>query len=201
MRDQPAPWIVAIGASGAQGLDDMMQLLSELPSTLPAIIMIVLHRRWHEPTALRAILARSCAFPVVIAAPGERFEVGIVYIGEPATHLTLAADTFGGLIDDPGRHYGGRTVDLLFRSIAAHAGRHMIGVVLSGSLDDGSRGLAAIHEAGGLTMVLTPNATWCDRGMPENAISYDGPISLIGTHRQLAQGICSACAVLNVTTG
>jgi len=77
----------------------------------------------------------------------------------------------------------------------------MIGVVLSGSLDDGSRGLAAIHEAGGLTMVLTPKAAWCDRGMPENAISYDGPISLTGTPRQLAQGICSACAVLDVSIG
>ena len=74
-------------------------------------------------------------------------------------------------------------------------------MVLSGSLNDGSRGLAAIHEAGGLTMVLTPKRAWCERGMPENAISYDGPISLIGNPGQLAQGICSACAVLDVTTG
>jgi len=65
----------------------------------------------------------------------------------------------------------------------------MIGVVLSGALDDGSRGLAAIHEAGGLTIVLTPGRS-PERGMPENAISYDGPIDLIGDPLQIAEGIC-----------
>jgi two-component system chemotaxis response regulator CheB len=50
----------------------------------------------------------------------------------------------------------------------------MIGVVLSGSLDDGSRGLASIHKTGGLSMVLTP-AGPPERGMPENAIKFDGP--------------------------
>ena len=52
----------------------------------------------------------------------------------------------------------------------------MIGVVLSGSLDDGLRGLAAIHEAGGLSMVLTPAAP-PRRGMPENAINYEDPLT------------------------
>jgi two-component system chemotaxis response regulator CheB len=84
---------------------------------------------------------------------------------------------------------------LLFTSIAKYAGKRMIGVVLSGSLDDGSRGLAAIHEAGGLSMVLTPAAP-PQRGMPENAISYDGPIDLIGDPRRIAQGICAACAAV-----
>jgi chemotaxis response regulator CheB len=58
--------------------------------------------------------------------------VGKVYIGEPAQHLTLAANTFGKPTDDPARDYGGRTVDLLFNSVAAHAGKRMIGVVLVG---------------------------------------------------------------------
>jgi two-component system, chemotaxis family, protein-glutamate methylesterase/glutaminase len=53
----------------------------------------------------------------------------------------------------------------------------MIGVVLSGSLDNGSRGLAAIHKAGSLSMVLTP-AGPPDRGMPENAIKFDRPHQL-----------------------
>ena len=193
MRSDLLPWIVAIGASGAQGLDDIVQLLEALPATLTAIVMVVLHRRWHQPSELRTILAQKCALPVVIAVPGERFQMGTVYIGEPAVHLTLASDSFGGLIDDPDRYYGGRTVDLLFKSIAAHAGARMIGVVLSGSLDDGSRGLEAIHKVGGITMVLTP-AAWPEHGMPENAIGYNGPISLIGSPHHLAQGICNACA-------
>jgi two-component system, chemotaxis family, protein-glutamate methylesterase/glutaminase len=62
--------------------------------------------------------------------------------------------------------YRNRTVDLLFDSLM-HAGGRMVGVVLSGPLDDGSRRLEAIHEAGGRTMVLTPAGP---RGMPQNGI-------------------------------
>jgi two-component system chemotaxis response regulator CheB len=73
------------------------------------------------------------------------------------------------LLDDPINRYRNRTIDALFRSVAAHAGSRMVGVVLSGSLDDGSRGLAAIKAAGGTTMVLTPH--WSGgKGMPENAV-------------------------------
>ena len=67
----------------------------------------------------------------------------------------------------------------------------MIGVVLSGSLDDGSRGLAAIHKAGSLSMVLTP-AGPPERGMPENAIKFDGPHQL-GSSKEIAEAICAAC--------
>jgi two-component system chemotaxis response regulator CheB len=193
MANEQVPWIVAVGASGGQGLDDMKQLLGALPGTLRAIVMVVLHRRWHKPTELQAVLARCCALPVMVAVPGERFQAGIVYIGEPSVHLTLAADNFGALIEDPDRTYGNRTVDLLFKSLATYAGTRMIGVVLCGSLDDGSRGLAAIHEAGGITMVLTP-VDPPEKGMPENAISYDGPTDLIGNPGRLAEGIRAACA-------
>ena len=67
----------------------------------------------------------------------------------------------------------------------------MIGVVLSGSLDDGSRGLEAIHHAGGLTMALLPEKGNA-RGMPENAISYDGPIDVIGNPQVIAAAIVQA---------
>jgi two-component system chemotaxis response regulator CheB len=189
-----SPWIVAIGASGEAGLGDIKELLAALPSALPAVIMVVLHRRWNKPTHLREVLARVTALPVNIAAEGEYLDPGKVYIGEPEQHLTLAENTFGKLTDDPARDYGGRTVDLLFNSVAAHAGGRMIGVILSGALDDGSRGLAAIRKAGGLTMVLTP-VTLPERGMPDNAITYDGPISLIGDAKHIADGLCAACGL------
>ena len=114
-----------------------------------------------------------------------------MYIGEPSQHLTLAARSFGQIVDDPGQAYRNRTVDLLFRSVADHGGGRVIGVILSGSLDDGARGLAAIHAAGGLTMVLTPYHP-ARRGMPENAIAYDGPIDLVGASPEIARAIVEA---------
>lgn len=185
------PWFVAIGASGADGLNDIKAVLQKLPPSLNAIVLVVLHRLWSKPSQLAHVLARASQMPVTIAGDGKKFAVGTVYVGEPADHLTLAANSFGLLIDDPVRDHRNRTVDLLFNSVAAHGGDRMIGVVLSGSLDDGSRGLAAINAAGGLTMVLTPDALPA-RGMPENAISYDGPIDLIGSPVEIATGICTA---------
>ena len=186
------PWIIAVGASGCQGLRDLQELLRALPLNLPAAILVVLHRPWSGPTYLQDVLAEACPLPIVVPTRGDRFEVGTVYIGEPAAHLTLAATRIAEIIDDPYRRYANRTVDLLFKSVAAWTNKQKIGVVLSGELDDGSRGLAAIHTAGGMTMVLTP-AQLPQRGMPENAISYNGPIDLIGNPCQIAEGICAAC--------
>jgi two-component system chemotaxis response regulator CheB len=200
MESKPTPWIVAIGASGTDGLSDIQELISVLPPALPAVVMVVLHRPWDRPTRLRAILGRTSRLPIVVAAQGERLEVGTVYIGAPAEHLTLAANHFGELIDDPNRRYSGRTVDLLFTSVATQAGGRMIGVVLSGSLDDGSHGLAAIHDAGGTTMVLTP-AHPSGPGMPENAISYGGPIDVVGNPRHIAHAICAICMAQTLETG
>lgn len=189
--DSVPPWFVAVGASGAEGLCDIKALLQTLPPSLPAVVLIVLHRPWDRLSHLHEVLTRDSNLPIVIAAQGERFEPGMAYIGEPADHLTLAARSSAEIVDDPHRLHGNRTVDLLFRSVAAHGGHKMIGVILSGSLDDGSRGLAAIHAAGGLTMVLTPD-NQPGLGMPENAIAYDGPIDVIGSPHDIAAAIESA---------
>ncbi|MGA7327883.1 MAG: chemotaxis protein CheB [Rhodomicrobium sp.] len=189
MKSQTKPWVVAIGASGGEGLHDIREILAALPPTLPAIVLIVLHRPFHEPSELASVLAQSSKLPIVTAAQQERFQIGTAYIGEPAEHLTLAANSFGILVDDPDRVHRNRTVDLLFRSVAEHSGTRTIGVVLSGSLDDGSRGLAAINKAGGVSMVLTARPA---QGVPENAINYDGPIDIIGNPSEIASAICSA---------
>ena len=76
------PWIIAIGASGDDGLKDIRQLLALLPGGLPAIVMVVLHRRWKSITHLREVLAAGL-HPVVAATQGERFRPGNVYIGTP----------------------------------------------------------------------------------------------------------------------
>jgi two-component system chemotaxis response regulator CheB len=171
--------IVAIGASGSQGLDDIGRVLRLLPAGLLAVVMVVLHRPAGEASRLRDVL---------IASQDLRLELGRCYIGEPDAHLALAAPLLGDLVPDFGNAHRNRSVDLLFTSVARHAGARFIGVVLSGSLDDGSRGLAAIHEAGGTTMVLTPGDAGF-QGMPENAIAYDGPIDVIGSPERIAAEI------------
>jgi two-component system chemotaxis response regulator CheB len=182
--NQSQPYFVAIGASGDEGLDDIRDLLHALPSPIHAVVMVVLHRPSDRVSELRAVLARSCAMPVVVATEAESFTPGTCYIGEPAGHLTLVARDQAHLVLGSGDRYRNRTVDTLFESLARHAGRRTIGVVLSGSLDDGSRGLAAIHAAKGLTMVLDPGTK--RRGMQQNAIDFDGPISFVGTGVEIA---------------
>ena len=193
LMSRTRPWIIAVGASGGPGLEGIMRLLASLPSPLYAIVLVVLHRHWDQPSHLRSILARACDHSVVIAKNGEHLEPDTVYIGEPDKHLSLAGRSSGRLIPDPDRQYRNRTVDLLFRSVAEHGGSNVIGVVLAGSLDDGASGLAALLEAGGLPMVLPPEP-WPAKGMPESAIGFDGPIDVVGSHEVIATAILNALA-------
>ena len=186
--EKRGPWLVAMGASGEAGLKDIVALLAALQLPLHAILFVVLHRPWEAISQLRDILQRASQHPVKIVDYGEKLEMGTVYIGEPAEHLTLFNKCFGKVVKDPYQLHRNRTIDLLFRSIAEQDHGRAIGVVLSGSSDDGSRGLAAIHDAGGLTMVIKPRLS-SSLGLPQNAISYDGPIDLIGSPSEIAAAI------------
>jgi two-component system chemotaxis response regulator CheB len=184
-----APWFVAIGASGGNGMLDIKALLKALGPSTNAVVLIVLHRSFSHPSQLHDILALATDRRVILVKDGERFERGSCYVGKPAAHLCLATGGFGKLVDDPFAYHRNRTIDLLFHSVAVHGGNRTIGVVLSGALDDGSRGLAAIHAAGGRTMVLTPSPFFPTYGMPESAISYDGPVDFIGSPIKIAAAI------------
>jgi two-component system, chemotaxis family, protein-glutamate methylesterase/glutaminase len=183
---------IAIGASGSSGLTDIMDLLAGLPTALPAVVMVVLHRPVDRVSKLQVILSRATRLPVRTAADGDRLEPGAVYIGEPADHLTLIAHGRAELVEGAGNEHRNCTVDLLFQSLATHAGTRAVGVVLSGSLADGARGLAAIRHAGGTTMVLTADRDQ-PPGMPENAIDYDGRVDVIGSPARIAAAIAELC--------
>lgn len=192
MNNKAISYYVAIGASGAEGLSDIQDLLEALPHPLSAIVMVVLHRPSEKIRQLQKILARSSPIPVIVADEAEELVPGICYIGEPDGHLTLVARNHPHLVRGTHDELRNRTVDTLFNSLALRVGNRTIGVVLSGSLDDGSRGLAAIHKARGLTMVLDPGQK--PRGMQQNAIDYDGPISFVGTGEEIARMIARVVA-------
>ncbi|QIE29837.1 Protein-glutamate methylesterase/protein-glutamine glutaminase (plasmid) [Caballeronia sp. SBC1] len=179
------PYCVALGASGSEGLSDIIELLNVWPKGMHAVLMVVLHRLSEEPSNLRGVLASRCAgLHVEIAREGEVLIPDVCYIGMPDRPLTLLEDRSAFLIDGSNNRLRNRTVDALFHSMAENIGQRTVGIVLSGSLDDGSRGLAAIHEAGGLTMVLDPQNK--PRGMQQNAIDFDGPITFVGSGTEIA---------------
>jgi two-component system, chemotaxis family, protein-glutamate methylesterase/glutaminase len=187
MKESRLPYFVAVGASGSEDFHDIQDLLLELPRPIFAVVMVVLHRPSEGVSHLRDALSRRSPMPVIVAEEAEVLEPGICYIGEPDGHLTLMDRDLAHLVPGANNILRNRTIDTLFNSLALYAPGRVIAVVLSGSLDDGSRGLAAIHKSRGLTMVLDPGGK--PRGMQQNAIDYDGPISFIGTGKEIAQVI------------
>src|SRR5438067_1593663 len=127
----PHPDIIAIGAS-AGGLTAISRLLAQLPADLPASVLVVLHRPHEQTSSLREILTRKTRLRVVLAREDEALEHGTCYIGEPRRHLTLGPDSRLHLLVDG--FYRGHCIDALFCSLARHAGKRTIGVILSGAL-------------------------------------------------------------------
>jgi two-component system chemotaxis response regulator CheB len=145
--------IVAIGAS-VGGIEATCALLRALPSGLPVIILVALHRSPYRKSHLQEVLSRSAPMPVLIAEEGDHFRHGYCYIGRPGYDLIVGPGVRAHLLEDG--FYQSHSVDALFSSQALHAGPRTIGVILSGLRKDGSYGLAQIKQAGGLALVQNP---------------------------------------------
>ncbi|GAA0462621.1 chemotaxis protein-glutamate methylesterase [Paractinoplanes deccanensis] len=145
-------------------------MLPLLPADLPAAVLVVLHLAPELPSMLARVLGRDCALPVVPAADGLPIEAGRVYVGVPNRHLVVDQGDLIALRNGPRENRVRPAVDALFRSAARWAGPRVIGVVLSGGLDDGAAGLAAIAEQGGVALVQDPqDARFA--GMPSAALA------------------------------
>ncbi|HEY6430532.1 MAG TPA: chemotaxis protein CheB [Acetobacteraceae bacterium] len=191
--DNGKHFVVAVGASGADGLQDMCNFLSELPKKLSATILCTLHRPPDKQSSLAEVLQRASTLEIIIPSHGESLRPGCCYIGLPDRHLTLTTLRRACLVPHRKEHRG-KTVDLLFDSIAAHAADSGLGVVLAGSLSDGSRGLRAIKLAGGAVFARpTRNSAVMD--MPAHAIAEGAPLHLIGAVPDLAREIVRRCGV------
>ncbi len=159
--------VIVIGAS-AGGLQVLQRVLTELPVDLPASIFIVLHMG--ASSHLAEILDRTSTLPVVQAASGATVEAGRVTVAVPGVHLLLH-DNHLLLRRGPRENMARPAVDPLFRSAACSFGGRVIGVVLSGALNDGTAGLSAIKRCGGLAVVQDPaDAAMPD--MPRSALRY-----------------------------
>jgi two-component system chemotaxis response regulator CheB len=159
--------VIVLGAS-AGGVTALGQLVSRLPADFPAAVAVALHVPERSPSVLPGILSRHGALPAAHATDGAPLLHGRIYVAPPGRHLLIKRRTIRAVA---GPHENGHrpAIDPLFRTAARAHGRHVIGVVLSGSLDDGTAGLAAIKAHGGAALVQDP-AEAMFSGMPASAI-------------------------------
>lgn len=162
--------MVVIGAS-AGGVEALSRLVRNLPADFPAAVCIVLHIAPSSPSLLPHILGRQRTLPVRSAEEGERYEPGTVYVAPPDHHLVIGEGGILRVVHGPRENRHRPAVDPLFRSAALHFGNRAVGVILSGTLDDGTAGLRAIKQRGGIAVVQDPKDALYP-GMPLNAIEH-----------------------------
>jgi two-component system chemotaxis response regulator CheB len=166
--------IIAIGASTG-GTEAIKEVLMAMPADAPAILITQ-----HIPSAFSAPFAarmdRSSAMSVCEARDGQLIIPGHVYIAPGDWHLSLARDgaRYVCRLDQaPPENRHRPSVDVLFKSVARHAGSNAVAAVLTGMGDDGARGLLAMREAGARTLVQdeASSVVW---GMPGAAFKLGG---------------------------
>jgi two-component system chemotaxis response regulator CheB len=163
--------VVALGAS-AGGVEALTRVVRELPPAFVAPILVVVHIPATAVSRLPAILTRAGPLPAGHAQHGQVPEPGRIYVAPPDRHLVVDE---GRLVLLEGPHENGvrPAIDPLFRSVASWYRHRTIGAVLSGTLDDGTAGLAAIRAKGGVTAAQDPSEAIAP-GMPTSAIDTIG---------------------------
>ena len=161
--------IIVVGGS-AGGVEALKTLVSSLPSGLQAAVLVVIHIPPSSPGRLPEILQRHANVRVAWAKDEQRIECGRVYIAPPDRHLVVD-DGRVRLTRAPRENHTRPAIDPLFRSAALAYGPRVIGVILSGRLDDGTAGLWAVKERGGTTVVQSPGDA-AQPDMPRNALEH-----------------------------
>jgi two-component system, chemotaxis family, protein-glutamate methylesterase/glutaminase len=146
--------IVVIGCS-AGGVEALPHVLHQLPHDLQAAVFIVQHLAPIGERYLVGILARACRLNVVWAEQGAKITYGCVTVAPPDLHL-MFNEEYVSLTKAARENHARPSIDKLFRSAAAVHGSRVIGVLLTGMLDDGVAGLRAIRDAGGFVIVQDP---------------------------------------------
>jgi two-component system chemotaxis response regulator CheB len=161
--------VIVIGGSSG-GVEVVREIVRGLPAGLPAAVFVVIHRGPQGPSLLADILDAAGPLRATVAVEGERFERGRVYVAPPDRHLLVGQDHVH-VRRGPRENRTRPAVDPLFRSAAVSCSTRVVGVVISGMLDDGTAGLQAIKRCGGLAVVQDPaDAAYPD--MPRSAWAH-----------------------------
>jgi two-component system chemotaxis response regulator CheB len=165
--DSPTGHLVVIGSS-AGGISALLLLAQTLPAGFPAPICVVQHVGSNH-SILPELMSNQGPHPAVHARDGQLLTPGVIHIAPPDHHM-LVQGRYLRLTRGPRENHTRPAVDPLFRSAALAWGPRTIGVVLTGFMDDGSAGLAAVKDCGGIAIVQDP-ATAAEPSMPESAMA------------------------------
>lgn len=168
------PPVVALVCS-AGGLEALTAVLSTLPATFPAAVIVLQHHGPEHQSRLPLVLARRCALPVAAAQHGVALRGGAVVVVPPGKHALVTLDDRVALIASDGPPPYRPSADLLLTSLALVAARRTIAVILSGGGHDGATGAAAVHDFGGV-VIASDKASSAHFSMPEAAIGRDDAV-------------------------
>src|SRR3954468_20829932 len=165
----PTNQIVVIGAS-AGGLEAMRTLARDLPADFPTPICVVIHSAPQSPGMIGEILDRVGPLRATNARNRERLTPAHIYVAPPDFHLVVEPGILR-VTKGPRENRFRPAIDPLFRSAAQVYGPGAIGVVLTGSLDDGTAGLSGVKQLGECAIVQDPRDAMFP-GMPESALAH-----------------------------
>ncbi|MEQ8263669.1 chemotaxis protein CheB [Pseudohaliea sp.] len=160
-------YVVAIGAS-AGGLDALERLFSELPSASGAAYVVIQHLSPDHKSMMDNLLARHTAMPVTVAENGMSLLPDHVFLIPPGKNMTIAGDRLQLVPKSP--HGLSLPIDLFFQSLSAEVSERAVGIILSGTGSDGTRGAVALNNAGGFLLAQDPESAKFD-GMPRSVIA------------------------------
>jgi two-component system chemotaxis response regulator CheB len=149
----PGHDVIVIGAS-AGGIEPLQRIVQHLPPDLPAALFVVVHTS-AAPSVLPDVLNHAQTLRAAHAKDGESIEHGRIYVAPPDRHLLLTPDGVR-VVRGPRENMFRPAIDPLFRTAARTFGPRVVGIILSGMLDDGTHGVQVIKDEGGIVIVQRP---------------------------------------------